>query len=484
VVWGPRFWPGVALGAFLANSWTGIPISSVLGITVGNTLEAVVGAFLLLGVARFRPSLERVRDVLALAVFGAGLSTMVSASIGVASLLVGDEITSAEMGSVWRTWWLGDMGGDLVVAPALMVAATQWPFRRAPGHPIEAVLLAVVTAVVSAFVFSHASVGLSYLIFPVIAWAALRFWQPGAAGAIVLVSAIAVPLTESDMGPFSGVPPDDRLLLAQTFVGVMGLSGLLLAAVTTERKRAEEAVERIAGTLQQSLLPPSLPYVPGLEVSAAFRPAGERHIVGGDFYDLFENEDGSWATIVGDVCGKGARAAALTGLARYTLRAAAISESRPSRILGLLNDAIRKQAPDDLCTAVFARIDLDGDAARMTMSVAGHPLPLLLRDSGEVEPVGGSGTLLGAVADPVLGEEEVVLRPGDSVLIYTDGLTDAHAPARIITQTELASMLESCAGMHGPQLLEEIERRALCGDVEGVRDDIALLVVRMVGSTA
>ena len=172
MVWGPRFWPGVALGAFLANSWTGIPISSVLGITAGNTLEAVVGAFLLLGIARFRPSLERVRDVLALAVFGAGLSTMVSASIGVASLYVGDEITSGELGSVWRTWWLGDIGGDLVVAPALMVAATHWPFRRARGHAIEAVLLALTTAAISAFVFSQTSVGLSYLIFPVIAWAA------------------------------------------------------------------------------------------------------------------------------------------------------------------------------------------------------------------------------------------------------------------------------------------------------------------------
>src|SRR6266571_955382 len=98
----------------------------------------LAGVYLLRELADFRPSLERVRDVLALAVLAGAVSTTISATIGVTSLLVGNEIASSDLGSVWRTWWLGDMGGDLVVAPALLVAATHWPYRRAPGRLLEA----------------------------------------------------------------------------------------------------------------------------------------------------------------------------------------------------------------------------------------------------------------------------------------------------------------------------------------------------------
>ena len=173
------------------------------------------------------------------------------------------------------------------------------------------------------------STPLVYLIFPPLIWAALRFWQPGATGTSLIVAGVAIAFTEADMGPFAGHAPDDRLLLAQTFVGAAGVTGLVLAAVITERRRVEDIVEYIADTLQESLLPSRLPEIPGVQAAVDFRPASERHIVGGDFYDLFQADDGSWAIVVGDVCGKGAPAAAVTGLARYTLRAAAIQESRP-----------------------------------------------------------------------------------------------------------------------------------------------------------
>ncbi len=178
LLWGYRVWPGVALGALLANGWTGIPIYSVLGIAAGNTLEALAGAYLLRELADFRASLERVRDVIALAILGGAVSTTISASIGVTSLLVGNEIASDNFGSVWRTWWLGDMGGDLVVAPALLVAATHWPYRRAPGRLPEAVALIAVVLAVSALIFSQ-STPLIFVLFPLGVWAALRFWQPG-----------------------------------------------------------------------------------------------------------------------------------------------------------------------------------------------------------------------------------------------------------------------------------------------------------------
>ena len=327
LLWGYRVWPGVALGALLANAWTGVPFYAVLGITAGNTLEALAGAYLLRELADFRASLERVRDVVALAILGGVVSTTISATIGVTSLLVANEIASGDFGSVWRTWWLGDMGGNLVVAPAILVAVTHWPYRRAPGRLLEAVVLAAAALGVSALVFSH-DTSLIFILFPLGVWAALRFWQPGTVVGILLVASIAIPLTESDKGPFSGQSPDDRLLLAQGFLGIASITMLVMAAVITERRRAEKAVEHIAGTLQESLLPSHLPVIPGIETAVDFRAAGEEHLVGGDFYDLFQRDDESWTVIVGDVLGKGATAAATTGLARYTLRAAAVHESR------------------------------------------------------------------------------------------------------------------------------------------------------------
>jgi serine phosphatase RsbU (regulator of sigma subunit)/anti-sigma regulatory factor (Ser/Thr protein kinase) len=479
ILWGYRVWPGVAVGALLANAWTGVPLYAVLGITAGNTLEALAGAYLLQRFADFRPSLDRVRDVIALVALAGMLSTTISATFGVTSLLLADEISGGEFGSVWRTWWLGDVGGDLIVAPALLIAASHWPFNRAPGKPLEAVGLAAVLVAVSLLVFST-STTLIYLIFPPLIWAALRFWQPGAAATSLIVAGVAVPFAENDMGPFAGHPPDERLLLAQTFVGVAGITALVLAAVITERRRVEDTVEYIADTLQESLLPAHLPEIPGVQVAAEFRPAGEPHVVGGDFYDLFQGDDGSWAVVVGDVCGKGAAAAAVTGLARYTLRAAAMHESRPSRVLDLLNDALlRQRSPSEFCTVAFARLEPNGAHARATVSSGGHPLPLVLRSEGTVETVGSHGTLLGVLEHPKLNDASVELRAGDTLVLYTDGLTDAYAPERIVTQADLTTALASLAGQSAPEIAREVARRLLGGGEHDPRDDIALLVLRI-----
>ena len=479
LLWGYRMWPGVAIGAFLANAWTGVPVYSVLGITVGNTLEALGGAYLLCELADFRPSLERVRDVVALVVLGGICSTTISASIGVTSLIAGNEVASSDLASVWRTWWLGDMGGDLVVAPALLVAATHWPFKAAPGGRLEAVGLALVVLGVSALAFSRTT-GFTYVVFPPLIWATLRFWQPGAVAATLLVASVAIPLTEHDIGPYSGHPPDDRLLLAQTFIGIAGVTALVFAAVITERKRAEEDVEQTAEILQESLLPAQLPKPPGIDTAANFRAAGKGNLIGGDFYDLFEDDDGSWTVVVGDVMGKGASAAATTGLARYTLRAAAVQERSPSRILELLNDAILRQSPQQLCTVACGRLELtDTGGAQVTLSIAGHPLPLALRLDGRVESLGQPGTLLGLVQDPQLTDYSVELAPGDALILYTDGLTDAYAPGRILKRAELVTALQSRTGGDAEAIASGLEAAALAGRTAEPRDDIALLVLRL-----
>jgi integral membrane sensor domain MASE1 len=479
VLGGYRLWPAVALGALLTNLDTGVPALTVLGITAGNTLEALAGAYLLRRFAGFDPRLERVRDVLSLVVCGAIVSTSVSASIGVTSLLAGDEIAFGDVGSVWRTWWLGDMGGDLIVAPALLVAATHRPFTRVPGGPLEAVALALALVGMSVVVFMQ-STDLVYLVFPALIWAALRFVQPGAAFGSLLLAAVAVIFTDNGQGPFASSGPDERLLLSQTLVGVAGVTALVLAALTSARQRAEHAVREVAAILQESLLPTQLPDLPRIDSAVYFRPAGEGHRVGGDFYDAFEVSPGSWAVVMGDVCGKGPRAAALTALARYTLREVSVHQRVPSQVLGALNAALGRQCEDsEFCTAVYARLDLNGAGARVTLSSGGHPLPSVLRSDGSVEQLGEHGTLLGVYADPTLVDRAVDLGPGEVVVFYTDGLTDAYAPRRIVEVRELEAILRSCVGRSSTDVLAAIEQRLLPDNGLEPRDDVAIVVLQL-----
>ena len=479
LLFGFRAWPGIALGAFLANAWTDVPLYSTLGITAGNTLEALVGAFLLSRFADFRPSLDRVRDVLALFVLAGVLSTMVSATIGTTSLLIGDEITGGDFGVTWRTWWLGDMGGDLVVATALLVLVTHWPYRQLPGRPTEAVALIALVAGTTALVFAT-EVPLSFLIVPPLILVALRFEQPGAVVASLLVASIAIPLTESGQGPFAGESPDDRLLLAQALIGVLTITALVLAAVITERRRVEHTLENIAGTLQESLLPGEVPLIPGVEIAVYYRPAGEREVVGGDFYDVFELDDGSWSVVVGDALGKGAAAAATTALARYTLRAAAVHEHMPSRILQALNDALIRQNPGQSCTVAFSRVEPDsGRGASLTLSSGGHPPWLVLRANNLVETLETPALVLGVEADPMLEDRRVELAAGETLIAYTDGLTDAYAPRRILTTRDLAEVLASCTDLTATETAERVTSAVLTGGSGKPRDDILLLVLRI-----
>jgi signal transduction histidine kinase len=253
VLWGYRAWPGVVLGAFLANSSTGTPLVTALGITVGNTLEALTGAYLLRAV-RFRPSLERVRDVLALVLLAGVVSTTVGATMGVASLGFGDAIKTGEVLSAWRLWWLGDMGGDLLVAPLILVVARGLRIgtlrRSLPLRPaVDATILLAALVASGLFAFSH-SAPIPYLLFPVLIAAALRLGQAGAVVASLIAAGIAVSFTAHGAGPFVSESPDASFLQAQTFVGTAAVTALLLGAVRAEQQRAQHKLERAREALE------------------------------------------------------------------------------------------------------------------------------------------------------------------------------------------------------------------------------------------
>jgi integral membrane sensor domain MASE1 len=479
VLFGFHLWPGVALGALAANVGTGVPLLAVLGITAGNTLEALVGAYLLVRVVDFRPQLERVMDVVWLVLFGAVVSTMVSATIGSTSLLLGDEIDASAFGSTWRTWWLGDMGGDLVVAPALMVAVTHWPYRLSAERLAEGIGLILLLAGTVLFAFTRDD-PLTFLLLPLPVVAAFRFRQVGAVTASLITAAIAIPLTEDMQGPFASYAPDDRLAFAQLLVGVVGLTALVVAAVVTERERVEASVRRVATALKESLLPADLPVIPGVQAAVQFRPAGEGEIVGGDFYEVLEADDGSVGVAIGDALGKGAIAAADTALARYTLRAAALSEDEPSRILALLNEAMIRQAPDHPCTVVYARLERTGPRAHVTVSIAGHPKPLLLRADGSTEEIGTPSPPLGLRSNMELTDHRAYMEVGDALVFYTDGLTDAYAPRRVVTPDNIAVALGPHGGGTATEIIEAASRVAVPVDAgRPPRDDILLLVLRL-----
>ncbi len=247
LLWGARMWPGVALGAFLANVGTGAPLLAVAGIATGNTLEALVGAYLLVRVG-FRPALERVRDVLALALAGA-VSTSVSATIGVASLRLGGALEGNSLDPAWRLWWLGDLCGDLLIASLLLVLATHRWSRPTGRRIVEAAVIFVPLGAVAIVVFAD-DTPFAYMIFPLLVAAALRFGPLGAVSASVLTAVIAVSFTASDTGPFASYSPDGSLVLSQTFVATGALLALLLGAVARERGYAEEFLRETRDDLQ------------------------------------------------------------------------------------------------------------------------------------------------------------------------------------------------------------------------------------------
>jgi PAS domain S-box-containing protein len=237
----------------------------------------------------------------------------------------------------------------------------------------------------------------------------------------------------------------------------------------------------VAQTLQASLLPAALPDIPGATVAAQYLAAGEGMDVGGDFYDVFALDDGAWSLVIGDVLGKGAEAAAVTALARYTVRAVAGRSPSPAVTLAALNDEMLRQKNPDrrFVTAVLVRLERRANGgARLVVASGGHPPPVLLRAGGEAEVVPCPGTLLGVEPDARSFDREIELGPGDTLVLYTDGVTEARRD-RPLTPEDLGAALRASAADGAAAVAREVVRLAEAGGLGALRDDLAVLVVAL-----
>jgi serine phosphatase RsbU (regulator of sigma subunit) len=252
------------------------------------------------------------------------------------------------------------------------------------------------------------------------------------------------------------------------------------AGTAVENARLYTERSRIAHTLQQALLPKSLPEVPGAEIEARYCAAGELNEVGGDFYDVLEQGGERWTFMIGDVCGKGPRAAGVTALARHTLRAAAMSGQTAPQMLGTLHRALRCQPPGaDLCTVCLVTMERTSERARLKVVLAGHPPPLLIDPDGRARPIGQPGTLLGVLDSIEFTETGAELRPGETLLLYTDGVVEAGRPNAQLGEEGLIELCRKAHALSLGELLERIEHAALERAEESLRDDLALLGVRL-----
>lgn len=252
-----------------------------------------------------------------------------------------------------------------------------------------------------------------------------------------------------------------------------------------ELLRERERARVLASTLQQTFIPPAPPDIPGLDVAGVYRPAGAGDEVGGDFYDIFATAADDWGVVLGDVCGKGAEAAVVTALARYTVRATAMQAPSPSYVLSTLNDALLRADAGRFCTVVYGRMERAGagGAWRLTVASGGHPLPLLVQGGGGVVAVGRPGSLLGILRPEEMqapSDHVVLLSPGDAVVFFTDGVTEARGEGNdLYGEERLRALLGESASMEAAAMAGAVVDAVLAYQGGVARDDIAVVVVRV-----
>jgi len=303
----------------------------------------------------------------------------------------------------------------------------------------------------------------------------------------------AAPITTSDghrLGTVNVIDTKPRLVTEREIATLRDLAAIVmdeleLRLVAIREIRAEQELRRLglkeqhlaeslARTLQRSLSPPRLPDIAGLDVAVRYEPFAAED-VGGDFYDHFPLAPGRSGFFLGDVCGKGAEAAAVTSLARYTIRTAALLNEGPWATLADLNTALLMEPGMQTCTAVYGEIDMTGPEATVRLAVAGHPAPLVVRAGGSVETTPAHGTMLGAFDDPAFHTCAVTLAAGDAIVVYSDGILDATTDGVALDEQHVEQLLAGAQHADAQALVDR-----LWTGVRGMvlRDDVAIMSLR------
>ncbi|WP_327416751.1 SpoIIE family protein phosphatase [Streptomyces sp. NBC_01233] len=253
------------------------------------------------------------------------------------------------------------------------------------------------------------------------------------------------------------------------------------AALALDNARLYSERTAISRSLQRSLLPPGSPAIPGMEVEVIYRAAGEGNEVGGDFYDVFPIRDGAYGFAIGDVCGTGPEAAAVTGLARHALRLLAREGLGGPAVLERLNAAILDEgARSRFLTLLYGELHPQPDGgALMKVVCAGHPLPLRLRPNGQVDAAADPQPLLGVIEDLDLYEQTLTLDPGDVLLCVTDGVTERREGTRMLGDDGLAEVLTTCTGLTAGAVASRVLRAVERFAAEPASDDMAILAFRV-----
>lgn len=504
VLFGRGLWPAVALAALALN----LPISEGLlpaaATAVGNTLAPWVAALLLDRVG-FHRQLDRLRDAVSIVFLGALTSMLISATIGSVTLVASGAIESDRLLAAWAVWWTGDAMGVLTVTPFLLAVALFWEQQRwSAAHWGEAAaVLAVLTAVSLAAAYSERQ--LLFLLLPILGWAAwrlqLRLAAPSALVATTMVSWSAA----REIGPFQYGSLLERMLTLQAFNACAALTSFFLSAMVTERLRSaaaladaaaelEKRVQRrteqlsqeearatrehaIATMLQRSLLPETMPDIPGTTLAARYVPATADVQIGGDWYDVVPLPGGLVGLAIGDVAGHGLPAAATMGQVRMALRAYALQDPSPASVVRGVHRLLVDLGMPDMVTLTY--LLYDPVARTLRLANAGHPPALLIGRDGRTSFLeAGLAPPVGVASDPEYPERSHELEPGTTLLLYTDGLVEKRG----VSIQEGLDRLALVAGMRATDGVDELcdgLLSELLGD-DGVPDDVAMLVLRTV----
>lgn len=249
-----------------------------------------------------------------------------------------------------------------------------------------------------------------------------------------------------------------------------------LVAAMRRAEVSEATATALAHTLQQILIPPAPPSIPGLDIAAVYRPAGAGDVVGGDFYDVFETGPDDWVVVAGDVCGKGPHAAVVTSHARHALREAAVRHRQPAAMLAHLNAALLRYGADRFCTAVVLRLRRDDGAWTATVAAGGHPLPLVRRGDDPPTELGRPGSLIGVFDAPTYHDVDVALAPGDAVLLYTDGVSEGRRGTELFGDDRLRQAIERHLGS-AQDLVDGVLADVLSFQEQNPRDDIVVVAI-------